>query len=725
MRARRAVLRWMLAASILLPSSLAAMDIERCARPASLDREAAVVINTSRVAGTSRRLPPTTRETVQVRVVLSAPGEYKRGKNIAVELVDAGGRSIGLAPQKPGDRTYLATVPPGPYTLKATPAEGSEEAGRKLYAPPRHLVLDQDINSIDVHLGLAGQSFMRIGNSLVPFAPSRFVAVVPPYGTAASDDLLKRIDVIARTQRAERLSELEAKASFAGRSIVLLKTDDDLVKARLVVALREALGGEFARVGMAIDVGKKSGRVLDNRFAFRFEAKVDDATREEVMQRNRLVRVKLFQRDKDLWLVAFPDDDYPSQFATINCLIEEGVLATAEPDLVQGWQVQGLLPAEWPDDPGYAAQRDALRRANHLNQKIREAWEMLYDSNRKLVGNSSIRVGLIDEVIDPNDEEVSCMVDGSPQIAMCWDPDRFVATNNGQCLTPANAQSHGMNMLGIIAACTNNKKGIAGIAPGIRVNTVTFHGPTGYAYYANSEYSNLLRWMGGMAEPCVGSEPVHDICHWPAVRSDVINNSYTIGTPEDWNDTKIPLPELVASAFETLVTQGRDGKGTVLVFAAGNWSPPLPTEIKAPFAADARTIGVSNCWFKGGQERLYQGENVRFASNFGDKIDVCADGEDALTIPAACGQQPCPSGGTSAATATVTGIVALMLSANPDLNWQEVRTLLRDSADKIDSGETDPVGKWVGGQSKWYGSGRVNAAAAVKAALDARPSPGQ
>lgn len=42
--------------------------------------------------------------------------------------------------------------------------------------------------------------------------------------------------------------------------------------------------------------------------------------------------------------------------------------------------------------------------------------------------------------------------------------------------------------------------------------------------------------------------------------------------------------------------------------------------------------------------------------------------------------------GTSAAAPTISGVVALMLSANPDLTWRDVRDILRLSARKVDMG---------------------------------------
>lgn len=88
-------------------------------------------------------------------------------------------------------------------------------------------------------------------------------------------------------------------------------------------------------------------------------------------------------------------------------------------------------------------------------------------------------------------------------------------------------------------------------------------------------------------------------------------------------------------------------------------------------------------------------------------------------------------GGTSHATPLCAGTAALMLSANPQLTWTQVRDLMRNTAVKINPGETNANGRWqdINGNfsnqaaydgnpvfSEFYGFGRIDAAAAVREA---------
>jgi hypothetical protein len=82
-------------------------------------------------------------------------------------------------------------------------------------------------------------------------------------------------------------------------------------------------------------------------------------------------------------------------------------------------------------------------------------------------------------------------------------------------------------------------------------------------------------------------------------------------------------------------------------------------------------------------------------------------------------------GGTSHCAPLVSGTAALILSLKPELNWLQVRNILRSTAVKIDFRNTDPNGIWVDRDgdgitefSNFYGYGRVDVLGALQLAND-------
>jgi subtilisin family serine protease len=67
-------------------------------------------------------------------------------------------------------------------------------------------------------------------------------------------------------------------------------------------------------------------------------------------------------------------------------------------------------------------------------------------------------------------------------------------------------------------------------------------------------------------------------------------------------------------------------------------------------------------------------------------------------------------GGTSAATPLTSGVAALMLSRNPNLTADRIRTILRQTCQKIGDDA------YTNGRNDHYGYGRIDAQAAVTAA---------
>jgi subtilisin-like proprotein convertase family protein len=84
--------------------------------------------------------------------------------------------------------------------------------------------------------------------------------------------------------------------------------------------------------------------------------------------------------------------------------------------------------------------------------------------------------------------------------------------------------------------------------------------------------------------------------------------------------------------------------------------------------------------------------------------------------------------GTSSAAPTVSGVVALMLDANENLTWRDVKHILASTSTKIDASRSKTESgitqyEWETNAAgyefhNWYGFGQINASSAVSAALN-------
>lgn len=185
----------------------------------------------------------------------------------------------------------------------------------------------------------------------------------------------------------------------------------------------------------------------------------------------------------------------------------------------------------------------------------------------------------------------------------------------------------------------------------------------------------------------------------------------------------------IEAAPEGDAVPGRPAQQTTLAAAAAAGATVLTLANAAGFAVDqAALVGAPG-------SGTSSGRRITAVNAAANQITLAAPGlGDAVAMgaPVAAGPRSYTSsfGGTSYATPVCAGIGALMISANPELQWEEVRDLLRATAIKIDPNNTDAVGRWRDVNnlistdpgyakpnfSEFYGFGRVDAAAAVQAA---------
>ncbi|HET8735799.1 MAG TPA: S8 family serine peptidase [Pricia sp.] len=208
------------------------------------------------------------------------------------------------------------------------------------------------------------------------------------------------------------------------------------------------------------------------------------------------------------------------------------------------------------------------------------------------------------------------------------------------------------------------------------------------------------------------------------------HDAYISGSP-------LHNPPTNYGAFTATPTTGAEGHGTV-------GRPTAQTTLSVNAVTGANTISVNSVAGMangqalmignpgGGNTEAHMITNINNANNQVTlNRNLFNNQGNGTTVTVTTWDYRSNFGGTSHATPLCAGTAALMLSANPQLTWQQVRDLMRETAVKINPGETNANGRWqdVNGNlsnapaydgnpffSEFYGYGRINTAAAVREA---------
>lgn len=253
---------------------------------------------------------------------------------------------------------------------------------------------------------------------------------------------------------------------------------------------------------------------------------------------------------------------------------------------------------------------------------------------------------------------------------------------------------HGTAVAGLISGTYNNSIGAAGVAPRSQFSSANFLSEN----VQQSEALLLLQADG---------------------QFDVLNMSW--GTSQN---TFFPIEATYENLLKQQVTTGRDGKGRIFVKAAGNdffvscnHNAALPCVGNAnmdPDASNPYTILVGGLNAKGTAASYSSPGSNLWISAFGGEDGIsepgifttdrpnCSTGyaktsnSTAITFERGRnGNTNChytsAFGGTSAAAPQISGVVALLLSANPELTWRDIKYILAKTARKIDPSRDNPI----------------------------------
>jgi subtilisin-like proprotein convertase family protein len=259
--------------------------------------------------------------------------------------------------------------------------------------------------------------------------------------------------------------------------------------------------------------------------------------------------------------------------------------------------------------------------------------------------------------------------------------------------------THATLVAGVIGAAINGE-GAVGVAPDATLSSedVGLAGPTGAEILANlGDWANY----------------------------DVVNNSFELSPPFNLYLDNGGLGTVTGffngigqgsgtSFFQNAIDYGRSGKGTIVVVAGGNnrslgWNTNDSELTNSPYAitvggidavSDLATLQISGAPFSTpGYSILVSApanditsDGVSYTNEFGQQFGASVE----------------TAQGTSFAAPIVSGVVADMLQANPNLSWQDVQEILAYSSVKVDPADTNPFVSGAAAGTGWVFNGATN-----------------
>lgn len=196
--------------------------------------------------------------------------------------------------------------------------------------------------------------------------------------------------------------------------------------------------------------------------------------------------------------------------------------------------------------------------------------------------------------------------------------------------------------------------------------------------------------------------------------NDIYSNSWG---PIDDGRRKEGPGRLATTALEQGILNGRNGKGSIYVWAAGNGRSSGDNCNYDGWANSRYTISIGAVDSNGGQA-WYSESCAMLLASAPSSGGVSITTTDLMGYRGALGGDCTTNfGGTSAAAPVAAGIVALIIQKNNNLSWRDVQGVIITSSSKV--APHDPDWKLNGGGlyvNHKFGYGLINATAAVNAA---------
>lgn len=339
-----------------------------------------------------------------------------------------------------------------------------------------------------------------------------------------------------------------------------------------------------------------------------------------------------------------------------------------------------------PNDPywkdmWYLHRRD--EQPEEMDHNVKEAWSLGYTGK-----------GIVVTILDDGLERTH------PDISPNYDPDASYDVNDrDEDPTPryeyTDENRHGTRCAGEVASVFNNSLCIVGIA-------------------FNARIGGIRMLDGDVTDAVEATSLSHNSQH-----IDIYSASWG---PDDDGRTVDGPATLTKSAFERGIMEGRQGKGSIFIWASGNGGKDADSCNCDGYTNSIHTLSISSATERGNIPWYSEACSSTLATAYssgatGERMIVTTDLHHSCTKSHT---------GTSASAPLAAGIAALTLEANPDLGWRDLQHIVVRTAKPVNLRAGDwrlnGVGRNV---SHSFGYGLLDAGAMVRLARVWRNVPKQ
>lgn len=457
-------------------------------------------------------------------------------------------------------------------------------------------------------------------------------------------------------------------------------------------SLKQAPDTRFA--GRVLVEKKTSEPVIYTENLFiKFQDDCTEAHCQEIIEEAGLSIKRSLSYARNAWFVDAPEGTGQYVFEIAASLLEREDIELCHPELLRRKQKRMIFDQQWH-----------LKTTTINGQQI-SASSNVAAAHAETLGEG-VTIAIIDDGVDIDHEEFASA-------------GKIVAPRNMQFPEsdprhvnprPRAGDHHGTACAGV--ACADGRVGASGVAPRARLMPIR-------------------------SVSALGSQAEADAFRWAADNgADVISCSWGPQDGRWWNpddpvhEQEFILPDSTRLAIEYAIQNGRDGKGCVIFWAAGNGNESVDLD---GYASSSNVFAVAACNDTGRRSVYSDFGQAIFcsfpSSDFGyapfnhpepltsgiwttDRSGGAGYNTGNLQDGDLEGNYTNSFGGTSSSCPGAAGVAALVLAKNSDLRWDELGAVMRQSCDRIDPSN----GNYVDGRSTLYGFGRLNALKAVRLA---------